>query len=310
MARPHQALSLRRAGLGVFLAVILAGCPASSGDDPPSSSASSTTGETGETDPGDEDPEVGDNEETDAAEVGSPENDGGAEAADNNADGRLAKRDAPLPPEFEGAITLMTVGDSITMGRSDRPSWRYPFQELFRAGECPIDMVGTEDRWADGVPTGRYADFDHDHQAVGGRTTLQSAQAVIPVAPAFQADAVMIHTGTNDLTKGVSIESAESELRRMVRALAEANPDAWIFLAEIIPAGPALTPETAEWNERVKDLADEFASNGVDVETVDMFDSWDYRTMTVEEDNIHPNQRGAERLANRWYEALTDAGVC
>ena len=171
-------------------------------------------------------------------------------------------------------------------------------------------MVGSEDRWADGVPTEGFADFDHDHQSLGGRTTLQSAQAVIPLAPAFQPQVALIHTGTNDLTKAVSPETAESELRRMVRALREARPAMTVFLAEIIPAGPALVNETEQWNQRVRDLASELDSPESPVVLVDMFSGWDYQTMTVQEDNIHPNQRGAELLANRWMQALVNQGIC
>ncbi len=299
--------------------LVLAGCGDDGGQASPPSSLDASDEDTADA-AGDVDAnsDTGDNNSTGDAEddlatgelePGAPEADGGAPAEE---DGPAPAQDLPrqIPPEFEGAVTLMPVGDSITMGRSDRPSWRYPFQNRTRDLGCRFDMVGTEDQWADGIPTSGYNEYDHHHQSVGGRTTQQSAQAVIPVAPAFQPDLVLIHTGTNDITKDVPRETTLSELRRMLRALVEARPDVQIYLAEIIPAGPARADATAEYNTQVREIAEDFAAQGTQIRTVDMFTGWDHVTMTVKEENIHPNQAGAEFIANRWIEALQADGLC
>ena len=235
------------------------------------------------------------------------------------ANGRFVQRDCgpaggvrignPRPMVASSPLRIMPIGDSITYGSSQRPGYRYPLQDIARQRNCSIDLVGSAVRfWADGPPTGRYANYDHHHQSRGGRTVGQATNNALPAVRNLRPDAVFIHLGTNDITKGVPLARSESELRRLVRGIRATRANTAIYVAAIPPPGPAHRAAANNWNNRVRSVVTSFQRQGAQIRLVDMARGWNHRTMTT--DNIHPNAVGANRLATRFTDALQATNRC
>ncbi|HWL14278.1 MAG TPA: alpha/beta hydrolase fold domain-containing protein [Opitutus sp.] len=210
----------------------------------------------------------------------------------------------PLPGSAAGAATtspatpvrLMAVGDSITEGADFFTSYRFPlWEKLFGAGYV-VEFVGTRTR-----PTriGPLA-----HEGYSGKNTEYLAAEVPAHFAAQPADIVLLHSGHNHTVEEQPVPGIVAATEKLIAAFRAANPRVTVLLAQVIPAGklpkyaylPALNAALAELAARL-DRADQR------VVLVDQASGFDWETDTVA-DKVHPNARGAEKMAQRWFDAL------
>lgn len=202
-----------------------------------------------------------------------------------------ATPEKPVPP-----VRIMAVGDSITEGADFFSTYRYPLRDRLRAAGCAFEFVGT--RTSD-TPAGRLA-----HEGYGGKNTEQLAQIVPEHFRAHPADIVLLHSGHNHTAEEQPVPGIIAATEQLIAAFRAVNPRVIVLLAQVIPAGklpkysylPALNTALAALAARLDTPAQR-------VILVDQATGFDWTTDTVA-DHVHPNQQGAQKMADAWFRAL------
>jgi lysophospholipase L1-like esterase len=218
----------------------------------------------------------------------------------------------------------MAIGDSITRATC----WRNLLWQQLQTGNAGrVDFVGTlqADYGGCGV-TG----FDPDNQAyssslitevVAGVTNARTCDPFCPalsdLQTAFAAtkpQVVLMHWGTNDVWNAKSNASITAAYGTVIDALRAANPAVTVLLAQIIPMN--VTSATCSGcscagcatgvpalNTAIASFAAGKSTPASPVIAVDQYTGFDATTDT--RDGVHPNTQGSQKMASRWYAALT-----
>ena len=110
------------------------------------------------------------------------------------------------------------------------------------------------------------------------------------------------HTNTEAPVRGI-IEATEA----MIRTARSVNPHIIVLVAQVIPSGKLPKYEyIPELNVELAKLPARLTKPESPVIGVNMADGFDWRTDTIG-DHVHPNSLGAEKMAAKWFEALTNA---
>jgi lysophospholipase L1-like esterase len=190
-------------------------------------------------------------------------------------------------------VRIMAVGDSITEG-TDFPSYREPLAAKLRAAGYAVEFVGTRRRAPGGLA----------HEGYGGKNTEALAQLVPDHFRAHPADVVLLHSGHNHTVEEKPVPGIAAATERLIAAFRAAHPRVTVLLAQVIPAGKL--PKYAyipELNAALAEIAARLHAPTQRVILVDHASGFDWRTDTVA-DLVHPNARGAEKMATVWFAAL------
>jgi len=188
-------------------------------------------------------------------------------------------------------LTVMPIGDSITLGATIREAYRYPMQDEPLYDACGIDLVGSAPHeWATAIqdgsrtpPTGQYAgnEYDHDHASWGGYTVGNLLRENDPIRKGnvlqhisiHQPDIVLLHIGTNDILKNVDlVGTSAANLRKLIDGIKQNSPDTAIFVAKVIrPGNTRFYERVNRWNQIVEETV---AAAGHQIRIVDMDAIW------------------------------------
>jgi lysophospholipase L1-like esterase len=222
-----------------------------------------------------------------------------------------------------GLAKIMAIGDSITRATC----WRdFLWQELHQNYLSRFDLVGTLNYdYGCGV-----SGFDADNQGyssslitevVAGITNARTCDPYCPalsdIQTAFQTtkpNVLLMHWGTNDVWNGKSSSSITSAYSSIIDALRAVNPSVTVLLAQIIPMN--VTSATCagcscascgtavpSLNAAITTFAASKTTAASPVIVVDQYDGFDATTDT--RDGVHPNTGGSQKMADKWYGALT-----
>lgn len=193
---------------------------------------------------------------------------------------------------------IMCVGDSITAGGTNFSSYRFPlWEKLFTAGYL-VEYVGTQTNLSRIGPL--------KHEGYGGKTAEFLAANVGERFRKLPADVVLLHSGHNHKSEEQPVDGIVAATERMIGSFRESNPQVIVLLAQVIPSGKL--PKYSYLpllNEELAKLAAKLNSPTQPVVLVNQADGFDWATDTVK-DKVHPNARGAEKMAARWFVALTN----
>jgi lysophospholipase L1-like esterase len=226
-------------------------------------------------------------------------------------------------------LRILPVGDSITAGYTDNPSWRVPFEfgyrrplfQLLRSNGIPVQFVGNcEEPWNGlwKVPTNqpspdlRALNQDH-HEGHGAKATAFVAAHIGEWIQTNQPDVVLLMIGINDIAAGSTNvpASALTNLRAIVQTIVKLHPATHVIVAQTIPYTRP-TPAILELNRFIREtLVPEFAARGAHVSTVNQFanfvtdpnSSTGDRTLYANGYN-HPNAEGYRRMAQTWFKEI------
>ena len=207
-----------------------------------------------------------------------------------------------------GVLRILPLGDSITSGQTGLQSYRYPLWKLLVDDGMAFDMVGTMDDVYEGgtaFPDYRGVPFDPDHEGHWGWRSAAVADAVDDWIWTYEFEVVLLHLGTNDCRYAeIPIDDVAANLARIISSLFDRNPDAAIFLAQIIPINDdALNLRASSLNEAIRGLPDAFP--GQRLFLVDQ--NTGFLTDEYLSDRMHPNAEGEMWMAERWYESMKSA---
>lgn len=206
-------------------------------------------------------------------------------------------------------LRILPLGDSITHGSRRLKSYRYALWIKLTDAGMRFDFVGsmkTNFRGNPAWPTHRGRSFDPDHEGHWGWKADQILKALPHWLNRYTPDVVLLHLGTNDAVRGESTESTVRELRMIIRTLRRDNPKVIVLLAELIPVDDRVNRRIQELNEAIRALAADMNTTGSPVAAVNHHSGFDPKT-DLSRDRIHPNARGEEKMARRWFAALKAA---
>ncbi|CAN5278675.1 SGNH/GDSL hydrolase family protein [soil metagenome] len=214
---------------------------------------------------------------------------------------------------FKDPLLILAIGDSITQGgkRSQLEyTYRLPLQILLHEHEIAYDFIGSRQNgldegvnWpdvAEGIP------FDPDHEGYYGNKTqdvcqkVKAAFATYKVAP----DIILIHLGTNDQKHGNFINTVDAPLRDLINFIREKNPGAVFLLGHLNFKGSQAANEI---REIVNNLAAEMNTSTSPIRTVPHYLNWRENPEDIYTDTYdwaHPNIKGQEKMALKWFLAL------
>jgi lysophospholipase L1-like esterase len=211
-------------------------------------------------------------------------------------------------------ITVLPLGDSITSGNSKHMTYRYPLwvkfiDSGFNSDGIHFDFVGSQDSNHNGNqvwPDYRGHSFDHDHEGHPGWRAEQIL-AVLPTwLKGYTSDIVLLHIGTNDVMANQTTLSTINEIKQIVNVLQADNPKVIVLLAKIIPTrDPILNQRIIELNQRIDSIA--LSKSTVESPVVIVDQNLGFNVTEDTDDGLHPNRTGAEKIAQKWFEAITKA---
>jgi lysophospholipase L1-like esterase len=209
----------------------------------------------------------------------------------------------PTSPPSSGTVRVMPLGDSIT---GSPGCWRaLLWQDLQNAGRTNVDFVGTLPAQGCGFP------YDGENEGHGGfLATVVADQNQLPAwLSATNPDIVLMHFGTNDVWSNISTTTILAAYGKLVDQMRAGNPRMKVLVAQILPMTPSSCPECAQ---RVIDLNAAIpawaAGKSTAASPVTVVDQWTgFSTATDTGDGVHPNDSGNQKIAARWFPALTAA---
>jgi lysophospholipase L1-like esterase len=211
---------------------------------------------------------------------------------------------ATTPPPAGSRVKVMALGDSIT---GSPGCWRaLLWQRLQQAGRASsVDFVGT-------LP-GQGCGFTYDGENEGHGGFLATDVADQNQLPGWLAatgpDVVMMHFGTNDVWSNRSPATILAAFTKLVGQMRASNPRMKVLVAQILPMNPSNCAECGQrvvaFNNAIPAWA---AATSTVASPVTVVDQWTgFSTATDTGDGVHPNDSGNQKIANRWYPALTAA---
>jgi lysophospholipase L1-like esterase len=205
-------------------------------------------------------------------------------------------------------VRVMPLGDSIT---GSPGCWRAVlWNRLRNAGRTDIDFVGTL------APQGCGQEHDGDNEGHGGELVTHVAdQNLLPARlSATLPDIVVMHFGTNDVWSSIAPDRILAAYTELVGQMRASNPDMRILVAQLIPMNSGscsgCAQRVVDFNARIPAWARATSTDDSPVTVVDQWTGFSAATDTY--DGVHPNSAGDDKIAARWYPALSavlDAGV-
>lgn len=207
----------------------------------------------------------------------------------------------PAGPARAAPVRIMPLGDSIT---GSPGCWRaLLWNRLQTTGFTNIDFVGTL------PPQGCGVAHDGDNEGHGGAlATAVADQNQLPGwLSATRPDVVIMHFGTNDVWSARSTETVLAAYSKLVDQMRASNPSMRVVVAQLIPLNP---PTCADCGQRVVALNAAIpgwaSAKSTAQSPITVVDQWTgFSTGTDTGDGVHPNDAGSQKIANRWYPALT-----
>jgi len=213
-------------------------------------------------------------------------------------------------------VRIMPLGDSITQGEAGNSSYRRPLWKKLSGDGILVDFVGSMHstrpappdfvtRWkpafekSDDEP----ADYDADHEGHWGWRAHGVVSMIDEWAAAAVPDVVLMHLGTNDFGEEPGKKGTAGEIAQIIAGLRRHSTNVVVLLARIIPVNDEDADKwITAYNRELAALAVELNTTTQRVVIVDQHSGFDALKDTV--DGVHPNSSGAEKMAEKWRQAL------
>jgi hypothetical protein len=218
---------------------------------------------------------------------------GGAGGAGNGGSGGTSGF-APCPAT--GACKILPLGDSITDGIGFSGGYRVHLFELAVMNDKEITFVGGS---MNGPQTVSGQMFPRAHEGHSGWTIAQIDGIVPDPALNVAPHIVLLHIGTNDMYQGPS--GAADRLGTLIDQILTDLPNALLVVSNIIPF-PGQAGQVTTFNQAVPGVVMTRANQGKHILFVDQFTGFPTSELG---DGVHPNQAGYNRMADKWYAAIS-----
>ena len=225
-----------------------------------------------------------------------------------------------------GQLKIMPIGDSITAGYTNNPSWTDGFNHGYRSGlYTRLTDAGVDFKFVGGSTEPRTTFFDTPapaptldldalgqggHRGYAGQTvSFLNARMFGPKGwlATDDPDVILLHIGTNQRDR--------AGLNTFVSMTFDQKPTVKIVVAQIIPKsnnGAAAAAEWVAYNDYIRDvLVPTYQAQGRGITTTDFYP--DFLTnpavptsydLSLFATGNHPNAAGYDVMADRWFNAV------
>ncbi len=209
---------------------------------------------------------------------------------------------AALAPIASVPYRIMPLGNSITQGNHGFPSgYRDDLAHLLLEDGIDFEMVGSiNDR----------SGFYPWHEGHSGRTADEIDAEINSWLNASSPNIVLLHIGTNDISRGESNESTIIEIERILDKIYNHNSRTIILLCSLIPRFDSWEnrpQRTDELNLLIKQLFNQKRNEGFSIYYVgqnESFKSNENWTQDYMSDYVHPNDDGYHIMAVTFFNIL------
>jgi lysophospholipase L1-like esterase len=207
----------------------------------------------------------------------------------------------PVAASAASLGNILTLGDSITKGTFPGGYRQRLYNDLV-AADYSFHFVGT--LATNATPTLATAAQD-GHEGHGGYSiTRIDAELDTWLGAIDKPDYVLLLIGTNDFTSYYpGPETVIQRLDKLIRHITTDLPDAWLIVSNLTPRTEAdvYARIQGEFNPLVQPLVASYAAGGARVSFVDMHSVVGFSDLY---DNVHPNQRGDQKMGDAWFGAI------
>jgi lysophospholipase L1-like esterase len=223
---------------------------------------------------------------------------------------------------------IMAVGDSITAGYLDNPTWTLPYQFGYRNGLLtrlvnagyPVKFVGgSPEPWngSSGTP-GNIPNPDlrvvgqDGSEGFSGKGTAFILGNMSAWLSVDQPDVMLLMIGINDIGQGSSGEptSVEQNLNNIVTTVVSQSPNTHLIVAQITPYA-TYSDSIIRYNNYIANvLVPYFAGQGKYVTTVNQYTNLCVAGTTNIDPTAfanginHPNNAAYDRMAQTWFNGI------
>ena len=174
----------------------------------------------------------------------------------------IRAEDPVEPSDGPKLMKLMPLGASITegVGSTVPGGYRAPLWQKLHAARINVEMVGTLSNNSNNPILQQHHQMAHEGHSgyridqvlhnLGGFEAAGSSNHGYWLTGGhdtgreeIKPDLILIHVGTNDLTQGASVPEVEKRMQDLLDWLAENEPQAKIFVAQLLPID---RPDTAD----------------------------------------------------------------
>lgn len=211
---------------------------------------------------------------------------------------------APVLADSRKSVTVMPVGDSITVGLASggEPNiggYRVPLWQKYTDAGLKVDMVGPRNDNCVGLPAG------DGHAGNSGWYINQVRSNIVNWINAYRPQVVLLHIGTNDIINmdaNNPYQEAPQRLEGLIDDVLTNFPDLQFFVATIIRNGTDV--RTNPYNDAIREIVARKQLATPNIHLVDMAGVIYPPTDTT--DYVHPKNAGYAKMADRWFEQTYD----
>lgn len=232
------------------------------------------------------------------------------------------------PDTVRNQLRIMCLGDSITVGYTDNPTWNVPFKFGYRSrlytllkdagynfrfvGDSPQPwnkMSGDPSHGGTYRPKLDLRDLGQDHHQGGGGAPISALKGWVSKN---NPDLILLMIGIN----GIS-QNSPARIRQLVETIVTEKPNAHLIVAQITPYVNTQKEKNKlvhDYNVYIRDaLTPSFIKKGHKVSTVDMYslfltDPSNYESPVAPEKHSnnynHPFNFEYDLMADRWFASI------
>jgi len=235
----------------------------------------------------------------------------------SGASGALGGAAGPSASPFPSSVTrpkIMIIGDSISAGPGCYK--KYLLAELNANGYSSFDLVGAySDDCGGGVRhSARSCSTAQQYTqvsftlAAGSCNPSGTFDGLAPLAATYQPDLLMIQLGVNDVWGGRNTDAILADYTTLVQQARAENPNIVIAVAQIQQIRPTSDANPDAVFGRAQQLIEAVPNwaQGQSLPESPIFvaDLWTNSDSSQTLDGVHPDDAGAQRMGQNWFNAL------
>ncbi|UMB62096.1 alpha/beta hydrolase fold domain-containing protein [Lutibacter sp. A80] len=202
----------------------------------------------------------------------------------------------PKKDQIKKTYTVLGLGDSITEGKGEKQSYLFPlWEKLFSAG-YRTEFIGPN------VHKCRIGSIMN--AGYSGRNVEYLNAHIDSLYRKYPADIVLLHAGHNHFAEEHPISGIIAMHKSIIAKITAINPEVKILISQVIQSGKL--PKYSyipELNEKIAQMVEQLSNEGYPLTLVNQAEGFNWKEDCLP-DKVHPNIKGAKKMANKWFDAL------